>query len=175
MLAIPESNDAGTNHAFVQSQRLLRLIPLLESGTVWTTQRLAETLRVSRRTIYRDLRLLRRANIPVSCDPEQGGYRIVANGNCNCPNTENPWSNVNTGPLEDSSCKCPKLKADEIVALVLAIKVGRPPESIAGICDSALAKLLVAASPVIRNQALAILQRCDEPNGSQLLELRPSG
>jgi predicted DNA-binding transcriptional regulator YafY len=55
--------------------RLLRLITMMQSGTVRTAAELADELDISRRTLFRDLRTLSDAGIPYTHDPERG-YRI---------------------------------------------------------------------------------------------------
>ncbi|QDU71141.1 helix-turn-helix transcriptional regulator [Mucisphaera calidilacus] len=56
--------------------RLLRLITLLQSGQAQNPDQLAEELGVHRRTVFRDLDLLRKAGIP--CFFDQGdGYRVA--------------------------------------------------------------------------------------------------
>ncbi len=57
-------------------QRLLRVVELLQSGRVYNSLQIAESLGVSRRTIFRDLRLLERAGIPVVFDEERQGHVI---------------------------------------------------------------------------------------------------
>lgn len=58
--------------------RLLKLITLLQSGTVMSAAQLAEELQISRRTLFRDLRLLDAAGIPYIHVPGKG-YRIGPN------------------------------------------------------------------------------------------------
>ncbi len=57
-------------------QRVLRLVNLLQSGKAYNTARLAKACGVSRRTIFRDLELLRESGFEVLYDPEQGCYRL---------------------------------------------------------------------------------------------------
>jgi len=56
--------------------RLIRLIMLLQSGRAQTPDDLVAELQVSRRTIFRDLALLKDAGIPCYHDPD-AGYRIA--------------------------------------------------------------------------------------------------
>ncbi len=58
--------------------RVLRLVTLLQSGATWGADELAKELAVSRRTLFRDLNMLRAAGIPYLHDPRTG-YRIAAN------------------------------------------------------------------------------------------------
>jgi len=57
-------------------QRVLRLIGLLQSKRFYSPEKLAAKLEVSRRTIFRDLDLLRKVGIPYYFDEVKGGYRI---------------------------------------------------------------------------------------------------
>ena len=56
--------------------RLFRLIILIQGSPNLNARRLAELLEATERTIYRDLEVLGEAGIPVSFDPESGGYSI---------------------------------------------------------------------------------------------------
>lgn len=56
--------------------RLIRLITLLQSGTIKSAEELAAELGVSRRTLFRDLNMLQMAGIPYYHDPLQG-FRIA--------------------------------------------------------------------------------------------------
>jgi predicted DNA-binding transcriptional regulator YafY len=61
------------------SSRLLRLLSLLQSPREWPGNELAERLRVSRRTIRRDVGRLRDLGYPVEATMgAAGGYRLVA-------------------------------------------------------------------------------------------------
>lgn len=59
-------------------QRVLRLIGLLQSSGYYSPEKLAEKLDVSRRTIFRDLDILRKVGIPYYFDEDKGGYNINA-------------------------------------------------------------------------------------------------
>ncbi|HMO24801.1 MAG TPA: YafY family protein [Tepidisphaeraceae bacterium] len=65
-----ESRDAK------KLERLIRLITLIHGRRGQNADRLAEQFRVSKRTVYRDLRALERAGVPVLHNPETGGYEI---------------------------------------------------------------------------------------------------
>jgi proteasome accessory factor B len=56
--------------------RLLNLVMLLQRGQPRTAQQLALELGISRRTLFRDLKILEQAGIPCFYDA-QGGYRIA--------------------------------------------------------------------------------------------------
>jgi len=49
---------------------------MLESGRKYTARHLAEELEVSRRTIFRDLKMLEMARVPYYYDEEKGGFSI---------------------------------------------------------------------------------------------------
>ncbi len=57
-------------------QRVLRLVHLLQSGKGYNTAALARACGVSRRTIFRDLELLRQAGFQVVYDEAEGCYRL---------------------------------------------------------------------------------------------------
>jgi len=56
--------------------RLLKLITTLQAGRALTANELAEELAVSRRTIFRDLKMLELAGIPYYFDADRKGYQI---------------------------------------------------------------------------------------------------
>jgi predicted DNA-binding transcriptional regulator YafY len=56
--------------------RLLKLIGLLQAGRGWSVESLAGACEVSRRTLFRDLNLLRQAGVPLQFDDRQQRYRI---------------------------------------------------------------------------------------------------
>ncbi len=58
--------------------RVLRLITVLQTGESMSVMELTDELRISRRTLFRDLNMLKAAGIPCYHDP-QHGYRIAAN------------------------------------------------------------------------------------------------
>ncbi len=66
-------------------QRLLQLIGLLQVGRGYNTEALAQACGVSRRTVFRDLDLLRLSGLPLSFDDKQQCYRIP--GACLLPPT----------------------------------------------------------------------------------------
>lgn len=56
--------------------RLLTLIRMLQSGRAYSPNELAQELEVSRRTVFRDLVVLRMAHIPYYYDRQRRGYKI---------------------------------------------------------------------------------------------------
>jgi len=57
-------------------QRVLRMVSILQSGRYFSPSELAERLSVTRRTVFRDLDMLRKAGIPYFHDEDRGGYKI---------------------------------------------------------------------------------------------------
>ncbi|MBM4000389.1 MAG: HTH domain-containing protein [Planctomycetes bacterium] len=56
--------------------RAIRLLTCLQGGPAFNAKELSLRLNVSRRTIYRDLNLIRDAGIPVEFNSDDSGYRI---------------------------------------------------------------------------------------------------
>ncbi|MCS7034752.1 MAG: WYL domain-containing protein [Phycisphaerae bacterium] len=63
---------------YTRIHRLLKIIMLIQSGDGWSCSRLARECRATQRTIYRDLKELDGAGVPLFFDSETGGYRIRA-------------------------------------------------------------------------------------------------
>ncbi len=61
---------------YTRIHRLLHLLSLVQSQRGWNARRLSEELEISERNVYRDIRMLEGAGIPVHYDEETGGYRI---------------------------------------------------------------------------------------------------
>jgi len=59
-----------------RTHRLLKLIGLLQVGSGWSASQLADACQVTRRTIFRDLDVLRQAGVPLFYDSQQMRYRI---------------------------------------------------------------------------------------------------
>jgi proteasome accessory factor B len=59
-----------------RTYRLLKMIGLLQAGRGYNVEGLAEACQVSRRTIFRDLEILRRAGLTLHYDDVQQRYRI---------------------------------------------------------------------------------------------------
>jgi len=60
-------------------QRILRLVSILQTNRFCDPDELAAKLKVSRRTVFRDLDTLRKAGIPYYHDDDKGGYKISDN------------------------------------------------------------------------------------------------
>jgi predicted DNA-binding transcriptional regulator YafY len=65
--------------------RLLQMIGLLQAGRGYNAEALAQACGVSRRTVFRDLDLLRQSAVPLAFDEKQQRYRIP--GACLLPAT----------------------------------------------------------------------------------------
>lgn len=61
---------------YTRIHRLLRLITLIQGSKDLNARRLAELCQTSERNIYRDVQMLQGAGVPISFDPECGGYSI---------------------------------------------------------------------------------------------------
>lgn len=59
-----------------RTSRILRLIALLQAEA-WNTQQLAQRLNVGRRTVFRDLQLLRANGFLITFDGERKSYRLT--------------------------------------------------------------------------------------------------
>ena len=57
--------------------RLLKLLHLLQSGRAYNTEAMADSLAVSRRTVFRDLSLIRDAGLPLQYDEHNGRHWLV--------------------------------------------------------------------------------------------------
>jgi hypothetical protein len=64
---------------YTRVHRLFRLITQIQGSTHLNARRLAELCETSERNIYRDLKMLEGAGVPVSFDLESGGYAISRN------------------------------------------------------------------------------------------------
>jgi hypothetical protein len=170
------SENSGEISPLVRLERLLKLVSLMESGQPRTGDELAEAFRVCKRTVYRDIKLLRTANVPIAFDYVSGGYRMHRTGAF--VSADSGAAPMTVKMQNGEVCDCPKIKADEIVALLLAVKLAGPvPQEIAGPCDIALAKILATTLPGIREQVVTLLRQCSDAGQPQqeVLQFRPSG
>ncbi len=77
-----ESPEAGADRPLPpRLERLLRLLHCLQARSMFSSQELADALKVSRRTVYRDISLLRDAGIDVDLDPETARYSLAQDFN----------------------------------------------------------------------------------------------
>ncbi len=56
--------------------RVLKLLKTVLSGSILDAPAIAKKLRVTERTINRDLRAIKKAGVPLYFDPAVGGYRV---------------------------------------------------------------------------------------------------
>ncbi|TVQ51862.1 MAG: WYL domain-containing protein [Phycisphaerales bacterium] len=62
--------------SYTRIHRLLRIITLIQSGRPWNAAQLAQECETTERTIFRDLKELEGAGVPVEYDGKWGGYRV---------------------------------------------------------------------------------------------------
>lgn len=61
---------------YTRVHRLLHILTLIQSQTGWNAQRLAQELGTTERNIYRDLKMIEGASVPVYHDSQTNGYRV---------------------------------------------------------------------------------------------------
>lgn len=118
------------------TERLLRLLGLFETRSVWAGSELTEVLGVTTRTLRRDVERLRRLGYPVHATPGVGGgYRLGAGGRM--------------PPL--------LLEEDEVIAVTVALRVGAQGiSSIGEPAVRALTKLDQVMPPRLRGEVAAL-------------------
>lgn len=117
------------------SERLLRLLSLLQARPAWPGAELAQRLRVTTRTVRRDVDRLRRLGYPVDSLPGTGGgYRLGAG--------------AALPPL--------LLDDDEAVAVAVGLRVGTGVAGVEEAALAALAKLDQVLPPRLRHRVTAI-------------------
>jgi predicted DNA-binding transcriptional regulator YafY len=70
---------SGNSEAIIgRHSRAIRILTCLQAGPTFNAKELAARMKVSRRTIYRDLNLIRNAGIRVRFDGESSGYKVAS-------------------------------------------------------------------------------------------------
>lgn len=118
------------------TERVLRLLGLFETRSVWTGPELTELLGVTTRTLRRDVERLRELGYPIAATPGVGGgYRLGSGGRM--------------PPL--------LLEEDEVVAVTVALRVGAQGISAIGEpAIRALTKLDQVMPPRLRGEVAAL-------------------
>ena len=57
-------------------ERILRLLMIVQSGGYYSPSELSQKLKVSKRTVFRDLDILYKVGIPCYYDENEGGYKL---------------------------------------------------------------------------------------------------
>lgn len=60
-------------------RRLLELVEVLQSGQFYNTNQLSQRCKISRRTIFRDIKVLQQSGLNVKFDEHKQGYHLVGN------------------------------------------------------------------------------------------------
>lgn len=122
----------------VTTERVLRLLGLFETRSVWTGPELTEVLGVTTRTLRRDVERLRDLGYPVRATPGVGGgYQLGSGGRM--------------PPL--------LLEEDEVVAVTVALRVGAQGISAIGEpAVRALTKLDQVMPPRLRGEVAALAE-----------------
>ena len=130
------------------SERMLRLLSLLQSHRDWSGPELADRLEVSPRTLRRDVDRLRTLGYPVDASPGvDGGYRLAAG--------------ASMPPLV--------LEDDEAVALVVALRASAR-FAISGTAEASvntLAKVVQVLPPRLRRRAEDVAQMTQTADWSE--------
>ncbi|HEY5314003.1 MAG TPA: HTH domain-containing protein, partial [Pirellulales bacterium] len=119
--------------------RLLQLASLIESGAGLSVRQIAESYRVSRRTILRDVRALQAAGMSIETRGIEGGYRLFG-------------ASVHPVPLTN----------DEAVAILLAAAPLCNSEPLSGPLQRAIARILRQVSPAHREELSRIVYACTQ-------------
>ena len=122
--------------------RALRILTCLQSGPCFNAKKLAQQLRVSRRTIHRDLNLIREAGIQVCYNGRDSAYRLA------------PQSPQHLPP--------PTFDPEELTTLVMAahLSVLQNLPDMGGAASLSVAKLLGAYPGSVRDAVARLLNAC---------------
>ena len=121
--------------------RALKILNCLQTGPQFNARELASRFKVSRRTIYRDLNLMREAGVPVFFDESYDAYRLGS---------------------RSAYIEPPKFDDEDLTALVMTTQLSllqSIPECSNRVRD-AISKLLILYPPSTRLGATRILNAC---------------
>jgi predicted DNA-binding transcriptional regulator YafY len=112
----------------------------VEARSLFNVRELSQTLSVSRRTIFRDLNLLRDAGVDVSFDESTGGYSL---------------------PKTFSARRRPLLARDlELIVFAVSLSLVHVAPDLSAATQEALAKLLSASDERSSAQAARLVRNC---------------
>lgn len=137
-------NVSNSHHyksrAFERMEKLLRLVTLMQSGSPYSINELADTLSVTRRTVFRYLKVLQKVGLPLEYSEPHRAHR---------------FSSL-------YSASHPQLTAKELAALMLAISTTRPLPSkeLNVLVNLAIAKLTSRLTGAAREQIANIRRAC---------------
>jgi predicted DNA-binding transcriptional regulator YafY len=126
------------NSSLTRLERILRLLSYLQSGISFDAQELAADFGVHRRTIFRDLNVLRNAGISVHFSEDTEGYTVLP---------------------PRSSVRPPRLDDEELAILFASVQLS-PLEAITGLGNSAhesMAKMLSSLPDTTRIEMSRLL------------------
>lgn len=123
-------------------ERLLALIQAIQRGGTQTADELASRLQVSKRTVFRDMDVLRRSGLPYTFDRAARSYSAAANGGGALPPiTFTAAEALTLLTMLRNSARHPSA-LDPAVAAALALKVeGMLPAPIRDFCEPRLGEL----------------------------------
>ena len=139
-LTIHSCEDPDVTMTPPRFARCFQLANLLQSRFGHSIRDLAETLGVHKRTIYRDLHLLREAGVPVSFDPLRGG-QVTA-----------PQFRLPSAGLTD----------EELLVLLLAARTSHLADyqEFASPLNQSISKILRQLPDRVREEAISLLKSC---------------
>lgn len=122
--------------------RALRILTCLQSGPCFNAKKLAQQLKVSRRTIHRDLNLIREAGIQVRYNGRDSAYQLA--------------------PRSPQHLPPPTFDPEELTTLVMAAHLSllQSVPDMGGAASLSVAKLLGAYPGDVRNEVARLLNAC---------------
>ncbi len=121
--------------------RLLRILARLQSGSGLDATAMAGELGVCRRTIFRDLKMMRQADVQIYYDKRLSCYRLL------------PQEGLTTAPTLDQ---------EELTILVAAVHLSvlRNLPDCCDLLSQSIFKLLAKSSRRVRNHATRVIKSC---------------